>query len=434
MEYQRRRGMKSKQENFQNNGGDELKDKLSQFGEDPSQSSTIFTEDDLKKATKILKNNLFTCKRGFGRVSKGTLPNKKSVAIKRSRAIDPNRREQFINMVLSLVELDQENVADFLGCCLETKEPLMVYESVDNDTTLFYYLHNNSDPDSVSWETCLRIAIEVAKALFYLHSRTPKIIHKDVKTSNILLDETLTAKLSGFGDSGLIPLDDTELATFVQESFGYLDPEYMQTRQLTEKSDVYSFGVVLVELLTGEKLFSLDRPEGEQSLIIHFLSCLKGNRLFEVLQTGFRNDKNNLVEIKKVAILAAKCLKLRGEERPSMKVVKMELEKIRPMGKHPLTNKSKNPEEAYDTREPGDRGDQHPWTNENQNFEEAHPTERGDTSDQHQFTNENQNFEEANYTPEHGDTSDQLQFTNENQNFEEAYKTEHDDTGDHQNA
>ncbi|KAI4323908.1 hypothetical protein L6164_023481 [Bauhinia variegata] len=123
----------------------------------------------------------------------------------------------------------------------------------------------------------------------------------------------------------------------VQGTIGYLDPEYMQTSQLTEKSDVYSFGVVLVELLTGEKELSFDRPEEKRSLSMHFLSSFKEGCLFEVLEKGIVKEENK-AEVMEVAVLASKCLRLIGEERPSMKEVAMELEGIRMMNKHPWGN------------------------------------------------------------------------------------------------
>ncbi|KAL2318421.1 hypothetical protein Fmac_032297 [Flemingia macrophylla] len=131
----------------------------------------------------------------------------------------------------------------------------------------------------------------------------------------------------------------------VQGTFGYLDPEYMLTSQLTEKSDVYSFGVVLVELLTGEKPHSFAGLEEKRSLANHFLSCLKENRLFDVIQNDIVNEENKK-EIMEVAVLAAKCLRLHGDERPSMKEVAMELEGIRLMEKHPWFNAGQNLEET----------------------------------------------------------------------------------------
>jgi serine/threonine protein kinase len=119
----------------------------------------------------------------------------------------------------------------------------------------------------------------------------------------------------------------------------------MQTSQLNEKSDVYSFGVVLVELLTGEKPFCFGRPEERRSLAMHFLSCLKKDNVFDIIQEGMLNEENKQ-EIKEVAVLAARCLRLRGDERPSMKEVAMELEGMRLMDKHSWINEDLNAEES----------------------------------------------------------------------------------------
>jgi serine/threonine protein kinase len=237
-------------------------------------------------------------------------------------------------------------VVKLLGCCLETEVPLLVYEFVTNGT-LSGFIHTQGNKlNNQSWKTRLKIAAEVAGALSYLHSSASiPIIHRDVKSDNILLDGTNTAKVSDFGASRLVPLDQTEVATMVQGTIGYLDPEYMQTSQLTEKSDVYSFGIVLVELLTGERPFSFGRPEERRSLAMHFLSCLKKDNVFEVIQEGMLNEENKQ-EIKEVAVLAAKCLRLRGEERPSMKEVAMELEGMRLMDKHSWINDDLNVEES----------------------------------------------------------------------------------------
>ncbi|KAJ6337329.1 hypothetical protein OIU76_007080 [Salix suchowensis] len=172
-----------------------------------------------------------------------------------------------------------------------------------------------------------------------------QIIHRDIKSTNILLDNSYTAKVSDFGTSRLVPLDQDELSTMVQGTLGYLDPEYLHTSQLTDKSDVYSFGVVLVELLTGMKAISFERPEGERNLSVYFLSALKEDRLVHILQDCMVN-KDNMRQVKEVANIAKKCIRIRGEERPSMKEVAMELEGLRTSAKHPWTNDKSNVEET----------------------------------------------------------------------------------------
>ncbi|QCD99796.1 interleukin-1 receptor-associated kinase 4 [Vigna unguiculata] len=332
--YQKRKVLKLKHKFFQQNGGIILRQQLSKI-EDSSKTTTIFSVEQLNKATKNFDESLIIGKGGYGTVFKGLLSNNKVVAIKRSKIVDQRQVEQFINEVIILSQINHRNVVKLLGCCLETEVPLLVYEFVNNGT-LFEYLHNQGQKFNVSWKTRLTIATEVAAALSYLHSAASiPIIHRDVKTANILLDDTYTAKVSDFGASRFVPLDQTAIATIVQGTFGYLDPEYMQSSQLTEKSDVYSFGVVLVELLTGEKPFSFDRAEEKRSLTFYFLHGLKEDRLFDVLQMGLL-DEDNQQEIMEVAILASRCLKLIGEERPGMKEVAMILEGLKSYGEKPL--------------------------------------------------------------------------------------------------
>ncbi|KAK7250667.1 hypothetical protein RIF29_33237 [Crotalaria pallida] len=342
--YQKRKLIKLKENFFRKNGGIILQQKLS-IREDSSQSTQIFTEGELNQATKNFDDNLIIGSGGYGTVYKGILLDNRIVAVKKSKVVDKSQIEQFINEVIVLSQINHRNVVKLLGCCLETEVPLLVYEFVNNGT-LFDYLHNENKATNVSWTNRLRIATEVAEALSYLHSSASiPIIHRDVKSTNILLDDNYTAKVSDFGASRLVSLDQTELATMVQGTLGYLDPEYMQTSQLTEKSDVYSFGVILIELLTGEKALSFERPEGRRCLAIHFLSCFKEDRLFEVVEMCILNEDNK-VEIMEVAVLATRCLRLKGEERPSMKEVAMELEGIRKMEKHPWTKTDKNLEKT----------------------------------------------------------------------------------------
>jgi len=142
------------------------------------------------------------------------------------------------------------------------------------------------------------------------------------------------AKVSDFGASKLVPLDQTQLTTLVQGTFGYLDPEYFHTSQLTEKSDVYSFGVVVAELLTGKEALSFNRPESDRNLAMYFVSAIKEDRLLQILDDHIVNE-GNIEELKEVDNFAKRCLRVKGEDRPSMKEVAMELEGLPIMGKNP---------------------------------------------------------------------------------------------------
>ncbi|KAF3962944.1 hypothetical protein CMV_012610 [Castanea mollissima] len=332
----KRKLIKLKEKFFQQNGGLLLKQQLSNH-QKSMETTKIFTTEELKKATNNYDESSVLGQGSYGTVYRGVLPDKTMVAIKKSKIGDQSQIGQFINEMIVLTQINHRNVVKLFGCCLETEVPLLVYEFITNGT-LSNHVHDKSLSSLLSWEKRLKIATEIAGALAYLHSSTSiSIIHRDVKTMNILLDDNYTSKVADFGASRLVPLDQTELNTLVQGTLGYLDPEYMQTSQLTEKSDVYSFGVVMAELLTGKKALSFDRPEIDRNLAISFMTAIKEDRLFQILENHIVNE-DNIKQLKEFANLAKSCLSLRGEDRPSMKEVAMELERLRSMGKHPLGN------------------------------------------------------------------------------------------------
>ncbi|KAF5750272.1 hypothetical protein HS088_TW03G00606 [Tripterygium wilfordii] len=329
----RRKLIKLRERFFQQNGGMLLQQQIA-CQEGSTESQQIFTAKELEKASDNYAESRIIGRGGHGTVYKGLLPKSKVVAIKKSKIVDKSQIEQFINEVVILTQINHRNVVKLLGCCLETEVPLLVYEFVPN-YTLYDHIHNHNGILFLSWENRLRIAAETASALAYLHSATSiPIIHRDVKSSNILLDNNYTAKVSDFGASRLIPLDESQVTTLVQGTFGYLDPEYFQTSKLTEKSDVYSFGIVLLELLTGEKPISFERPEIERSLSSHFILSMQRNRLFQILEVQIATEDNR-EQIIAVAELAERCLRLKGGERPTMKQVAVELEKLTTLQRHP---------------------------------------------------------------------------------------------------
>ncbi|CAO2819576.1 unnamed protein product [Amaranthus hypochondriacus] len=173
----------------------------------------------------------------------------------------------------------------------------------------------------------LQIASDSDGALSYLHSSsaTP-ILHQDIKSSNILLDNKYRAKLADFGTSRSIALDQTYVTTRVVGTFGYLDPEYFQSSQFTEKSDVYSFGVVLVELITGQKAIR-SIYEKDRSLTSWFLSRVENSRLLDIVDNQIL-DEGSTEEFQTIANLAKRCLNLEGKNRPTVKEVLLEIEAV----------------------------------------------------------------------------------------------------------
>ncbi|KAL6137236.1 hypothetical protein ACLB2K_062528 [Fragaria x ananassa] len=254
------------------------------------------------------------------------------VAVKKSKIVDGGEVSQFINEIVILSQINHRNVVKLLGCCLESEVPLLVYEFLPNGT-LSQYIHSRDEDFPLTWEMRLRVGVEVAGALSYLHSSASMpIYHRDIKSSNILLDEKHRAKVADFGTSRSVSIDKTHLTmTHVNGTFGYLDPEYFQSSQFTDKSDVYSFGVVLAELLTGRKPVSVARSqEGRQdgrSLATHFIVSMEENRLFDILDDEVMKGAKK-EEILAVANLAKRCLNMKGKKRPTMKEIAVELEGI----------------------------------------------------------------------------------------------------------
>ncbi|KAL3740118.1 hypothetical protein ACJRO7_021407 [Eucalyptus globulus] len=312
----RRRVAKLKQKFFQRNGGLILQQRLSSIEDNHKAKGKLFASTELDIATDHFNKSRILGQGGQGTVYKGMLIDGTILAIKKSK------------VVIILFEINHRNVVRLLGFCLECEVPLLVYEFVPNGT-LYQYLHDPCRGFPISWETQLRIANEIAGALSYLHfAAAIPIYHRDIKSSNILLDESYRAKVADFGTSISITIDQTHMTTKVHGTIGYLDPEFFRTSQFTDKSDVYSFGVVLVELLTREKPICELRAEEGRSLATYFIRLMEENCLFDILDKEVL-DHGEKEEINDVSNLAKRCLNLKGRYRPTMKEVAMELERIR---------------------------------------------------------------------------------------------------------
>lgn len=244
---------------------------------------------------------------------------------KRSHIFGPGDGEVecFINEIITLTQINHQNMVKFLGCCFETESPILVYELASNGT-LFDYIHCRNGKRSLPWHILLKIASESAAGLAYLHCES--VIHGNVKSSNILLTDGFIAKVAGFGSSRLsFPTNESMISTLLLRTLGYLDPEYLHKGQLTDKSDVYSFGMVLLEILTGEKPISFDRPESQRIISSHFVLSME-------LQSGLFHQivvrEGHKEQVRAVAELAKRCLNLSSAERPAMEEVAGELKRL----------------------------------------------------------------------------------------------------------
>ncbi|MBA0623107.1 hypothetical protein Godav_008593 [Gossypium davidsonii] len=279
-----------------------------------------FTLNDIERATNSFDASQVIGEGGFGIVYRGSLDDGAAVAVKVLKREDQHGGQEFLAEVEMLSRLHHRNLVKLIGICTEDNTRCLIYELVPNGS-LESHLHGaEKETDPLDWGARMKIALGAARGLAYLHEdSSPRVIHRDFKSSNILLEHDFTPKVSDFGLARTaIDEGNKYISTHVMGTFGYLAPEYAMTGHLLVKSDVYSYGVVLLELLTGRKPVDLLQPPGQENLVAWARPLLTDKEGLEmVIDPAIKSDIS-LDSIAKVAAIASMCVQPEVSHRPFM--------------------------------------------------------------------------------------------------------------------
>ncbi|XP_010522046.1 PREDICTED: PTI1-like tyrosine-protein kinase 1 [Tarenaya hassleriana] len=284
--------------------------------------------DELKEKTDNFGSKALIGEGSYGRVYYATLNDGKVVALKKLDVSPEAETDvEFLSQVSMVSRLKHENLIQLLGYCVDGNLRVLAYEFATMGS-LHDILHGRKGVQgaqpgpTLDWMTRVRIAVEAARGLESLHEKAqPSVIHRDIRSSNVLLFEDFKAKIADFNLSNQAPDNAARLhSTRVLGTFGYHAPEYAMTGQLTQKSDVYSFGVVLLELLTGRKPVDHTMPRGQQSLVTWATPRLSEDKVKQCVDPKLKGEYPPKA-VAKLAAVAALCVQYEAEFRPNMSIV-----------------------------------------------------------------------------------------------------------------
>ncbi|OWM72387.1 probable receptor-like protein kinase At2g42960 [Punica granatum] len=283
-----------------------------------------FTLRDLELATNRFSKDNVLGEGGYGVVYRGRLINGNAVAVKKILNNVGQAEKEFRVEVEAIGHVRHKNLVRLLGYCIEGTHRMLVYEYVNNGN-LEQWLHGAlRQQGCLTWEARMKVLLGTAKALAYLHEAIePKVVHRDIKSSNILIDDDFNAKVSDFGLAKLLGEGKSHVTTRVMGTFGYVAPEYANTGLLNEKSDVYSFGVVLLEAITGRDPVDYGRPAQEVNLV-DWLKMMVGSRRSEEVVDPNIEIRPSTRALKRALLTALRCVDPDSDKRPKMgQVVRM---------------------------------------------------------------------------------------------------------------
>ncbi|XP_073053231.1 probable serine/threonine-protein kinase PBL21 [Primulina eburnea] len=287
-----------------------------------------FSFKELATATQNFRGANLIGEGGFGSVYKGRLESGLIVAVKQLNLEGLQGNQEFIVEVLMLSLLHHPNLVNLIGYCTDGDQRLLVYEFMPMGSLENHLFDIAPGQKPLSWSIRLKIAVGAARGLEYLHCKAnPPVIYRDLKSSNILLDNDFNVKLSDFGLAKLGPVgDNTHVSTRVMGTYGYCAPEYAMSGKLTLKSDIYSFGVVLLELITGRKAIDSSRKPGEQNLVVWSHPFLKDRTKFSQMVDPLLEGRFSTRSLQHAIAITSMCLQEQASFRPLISDIVMALE------------------------------------------------------------------------------------------------------------